>query len=47
MSFLESDMLGVQAPIDGVVYPPAERLRQYFAVGALTRETLVDGLRTA
>lgn len=37
--------IGVLAPIDGVVYPPADKLVQYIRAGALTFETLADGFR--
>lgn len=36
-----------QHPMPGVVYPPAEQLKRYFEAGALTRETLVDGLKAS
>lgn len=47
MNSFESDIIGVHTPIEGVVYPPTDRLRRYLGVGALTHETLVDGLRAS
>lgn len=37
--------IGVRNPIEGVVYPPKDKLARYVEVGALTHETLADGLR--
>ena len=37
--------IGVKEPLPGVVYPPATRLAEYVAAGALTHETLADGFR--
>lgn len=42
-----STPIGVRAPIDGVVYPPADKLTRYVDVGALTHESLADGLRAS
>lgn len=38
-------VIGVRAPIEGVVYPPQQKLQRYIDAGALTFETLADGLR--
>ncbi|MGC3985613.1 MAG: AMP-binding protein [Pseudorhodoferax sp.] len=39
--------IGVRNPIEGVVYPPKDKLARYLEAGALTHETLPDGLRAA
>jgi 2,3-dihydroxybenzoate-AMP ligase len=40
-----SQRVGVREPLDGVVYPPADKLARYIDAGALTHETLADGMR--
>ncbi|MEJ8859908.1 AMP-binding protein [Variovorax robiniae] len=42
-----SHRVEVASPIEGVVYPPTDRLQGYLEAGALTRETLADGFRAS
>lgn len=41
----QPSVIGVREPIEGVVYPPRQKLERYVSEGALTQETLAQGLR--